>query len=107
MNLSTLRTTTARTLAVATLMSASLLAPPLAGAAMNRDFTNPAVIMSGEAVVASGACIAKYAVVLDDQSKPAGEIAQRVAKRCAREISRSAGLASRISRRICAIPNRI
>lgn len=58
------------------------------------DFTNPAVALSGQAVIASGTCIAKYAVSLDDASKPASEIAQRVAKRCSREITLSAGLAS-------------
>jgi len=94
-----MRNTTARfkiatSVALATLSGAALLAAPSAYAAINPDFSNPAVTMSGEAVVASGTCIAKYAVMLDDRSKPAAEIGQRVAKRCAREISRSAGLAS-------------
>jgi hypothetical protein len=80
-----------------------LLAAPLglganfAGAAMSPDFTNPAVIMSGQAVIASGACIAKYASALDDDSKPAAAIGRRVARRCSKEISRSAGLASWMS----------
>jgi hypothetical protein len=71
-----------------------LLGSDLASAEINPDFTNPAVAMSGEAVLASGTCIAKYAAIFDDRSKPAAEIGQRVAKRCAKEISRSAGLAS-------------
>lgn len=65
-----------------------------ARADVNPDFTNPAVTLSGEAVIASGTCIAKYASILDDRSKPAAQIGQRVAKRCAKEIALSAGLAS-------------
>jgi hypothetical protein len=80
--------------ALATLAGVALLAAGIANAAINPDFSNPAVAMSGQAVVASGTCIAKYAVMLDDRTKPASEIGQRVAKRCAHEISRSAGLAS-------------
>jgi len=64
------------------------------GAANTVDFNNPATAMSSDAVVASGTCIAKYVRVFDDATKPAAEIAQRVAKRCAKEISKSAGLAS-------------
>jgi hypothetical protein len=63
-------------------------------ASAETDFTNPAVALSGQAVIASGTCIAKYAASLDDNTKPAAEIGQRVAKRCSKEISRSAGLAS-------------
>jgi len=84
----------ARSLALAMLSGPVMLGAGYAHGAINTDFTNPAVTMSGEAVVASGTCIGKYAVMLDDRSKPAAEIGQRVAKRCAREISRSAGLAS-------------
>jgi len=79
---------------VAALSAAGLIAAGAAHAAIDPDFSNPAVAMSGEAVVASGECIAKYVVILDDRSKPAAEIGQRVAKRCSREISRAAGLAS-------------
>lgn len=79
---------------VAALSAVGFVAAGAANAAINPDFSNPAVAMSGEAVVASGTCIAKYVVILDDRSKPAAEIGQRVAKHCAREISRSAGLAS-------------
>ena len=50
--------------------------------------------MSSEAVIASGACIARYTVILDDPSKPAGQIGRQIAKHCAKEIARSAGLAS-------------
>lgn len=60
------------------------------------DFSNPATAMSEAAVIASGTCIAKYATALDDRSKPAAEIGRRIAERCAKEISRSAGLASLI-----------
>jgi hypothetical protein len=81
-------------MALATLPGAALLASGTAHAAITVDFSNPAVSLSGEAIVASGTCIAKYAAMLDDRSKPAAEIGQRVAQRCAREISRSAGLAS-------------
>jgi hypothetical protein len=84
----------ATSVALAMLSGGTLFAAGSAGAAINPDFSNPAVAMSGEAVVASGTCIAKYVVILDDRSKPASEIGQRVARRCAREISRSAGLAS-------------
>ncbi len=79
---------------LAALSVAGLFACGGAVAAMNPDFANPAVAMSGEAVIASGTCIAKYASALDDRSKPAAEIGQKVAKRCAKQISRSAGLAS-------------
>jgi hypothetical protein len=71
-----------------------LIAAGAASAAINPDFSNPAVAMSGEAVIASGTCIAKYVAILDDRSKPAAEIGQLIAQHCAREISRSAGLAS-------------
>ncbi len=82
--------------------NASLLAVVSAGAALlgaaaanaETDFSNPAVALSGQAVIASGTCIAKYAASLNDNSKPAAEIGQRIARRCAMEISRSAGLAS-------------
>ncbi len=66
----------------------------LANAADGPDFSNPAVAISSDAVIASGTCIAKYAAILDDRSKPAAQIGQRVARRCAAVISRSAGLAS-------------
>jgi hypothetical protein len=79
----------AATLAVAGLCSASI-----AGAAARLDFTNPAVGVSSEAIVASGACIARYTFILDDQSKPAAQIGRQIAKHCAREISRSARLTS-------------
>jgi hypothetical protein len=71
---------------------AGLFAATTAGA--ETDFTNPAVALSGQAVIASGTCIAKYAASLDDTTKPAAEIGQLVAKRCSKEISKSAGLAS-------------
>jgi len=87
-----------------TVKRARLLAALAAGAALfgvspafcevDRDFSNPGVAMSGEAVIASGTCIARYAAILDDHQQPAAAIGRRVAKRCAREISRSAGLAS-------------
>jgi hypothetical protein len=76
------------------LAAAGLFAATLANAEVAPDFSNPAVAMSSAAVIASGACIAKYAAALDDQSKPAAEIGQRVARRCAKAISRSAGLAT-------------
>jgi hypothetical protein len=78
----------------AVVSAAGLLGFRLANAAIDPDFANPAITMSGEAVLASGTCIAKYAVMLDDHSKPAAQIGQRVAKRCAKEITRSAGLAT-------------
>src|SRR5258708_23345579 len=80
-------------LAVA-LAAAGLCNAAFAGAATRPDFTNPAVGMSSEAVIASGVCIARYAVILDDPSKPAGQIGRQIAKHCAKEITRSAGLAS-------------
>jgi hypothetical protein len=76
------------------LSAATLLGAGGVGAAVNQDFTNPAVVLSNDAIVASGTCIAKYASRFDDGAKPVGEVAQRVAKRCAKEISRSAGLAA-------------
>jgi hypothetical protein len=78
----------------AVVSAAGLLGSQLANAAIDPDFANPAIAMSGKAVMASGTCIAKYAAMLDDGSKPAALIGQRVAKRCAKEISRSAGLAT-------------
>lgn len=83
-----------RTIASTALAAAGVLTASLALAAMSPDFTDPAVTMSGEAVIASGTCIAKYAAKLDDPSRPAAEIGQHIAKRCAKQISRSAGLAS-------------
>ncbi|MGO9992058.1 MAG: hypothetical protein ACLPTF_06040 [Steroidobacteraceae bacterium] len=80
--------------ALTALLSSALLGTGVASAAINPDFSNPAIAMTSDAVIASGACIAKYAAILDEPSKPAAEIGQRVAKRCAKEISRSAGLAS-------------
>jgi len=88
------RNTIAASVTLAILSAGALLCASAAGAAVNPDFSNPAVALSGEAVVASGTCIARYVVLLDDRSKPAAEIGQRVARRCSREISRSAGLAS-------------
>lgn len=76
------------------LAAVGFLAATIANAESAPDFSNPATAMSSEAVIASGTCIAKYAAALDDRSKSAAEIGQRVAKRCAREISRSAGLAT-------------
>jgi hypothetical protein len=73
---------------------ATFLGAGVAAAAINQDFTNPAVAMSNEAIVASGTCLAKFATRLDDGTKPVAEVAQLVAKRCAKEISRSAGLAA-------------
>jgi hypothetical protein len=78
----------------AALAVAGFFAAMIANAEAAPDFSNPAIAMSSEAVIASGACIAKYAAALDDQSKSAVEIGQRVARRCAKEISRSAGLAT-------------
>jgi hypothetical protein len=78
----------------AALAAAGLFVAMIANAEAPPNFSNPAIAMSSEAVIASGACIAKYAAALDDQSKSAAEIGQRVARRCAREISRSAGLAT-------------
>src|ERR1700712_5095594 len=80
---------------LSTLCIGAATLPAFAGTqGIDTDFTNPAVEMTGQALVASGRCIAKYAVKLDDGSKPAPEIGQRIAKQCARQISRSAGLAS-------------
>ncbi len=81
---------------VATVLAAGvgLVAAMTAGAEVTADFSNPATAISGAAVIASGTCIAKFATALDDRSKPATEIAQLVAQRCAKEISKSAGLAS-------------
>jgi hypothetical protein len=73
---------------------AALLCSMAANAEAATDFTNPAVAISNEAVVASGTCIAKYAARLDDNTKPAAEIGHLVAQRCSKEIARSAGLAS-------------
>jgi hypothetical protein len=78
----------------AVLAAAGLCNAPIAGAETRPDFANPAVGVSSEALIASGACIARYAAILDDQSKPAWQIGRRIAKRCGKEIARSAGLAS-------------
>jgi len=73
---------------------AGLFGTMASNAEVTVDFSNPATAMSGAAVIASGTCIAKFATVLDDPSKSATEIGQLVAQRCAKEISKSAGLAS-------------
>jgi hypothetical protein len=62
--------------------------------AADLDFSNPAVALSGKAIVDSGACIAKYTVQLNDASQSVAAVAAAVAKRCDREISLSAGLAA-------------
>jgi ATP-dependent protease ClpP protease subunit len=83
--------------AAAVLAAAGLLTARIANAGTALDFSSPAIAMSSEAVIASGVCIAKYAAALDDQSKSAAEIGQRVARRCAKQISRSAALATWMS----------
>jgi len=62
--------------------------------AADLDFSNPAVALSGKAIVDSGACIAKYTVQLNDASQTVAAVAAAVAKRCDREIALSAGLAA-------------
>jgi len=84
----------ASALASLVISGSSLAIADVANAAAGPDFSNPAVAISSDAVIASGTCIAKYAVLLEDRSKPAEQIGQRVARRCAAVISRSAGLAS-------------
>lgn len=59
-----------------------------------QDFANPAVNITNEAMVASGACIARSISELDDGSKAAPYVAKLVAARCAKQISRSVGLAT-------------
>jgi len=80
--------------AAALLSVVTVLATGVSGAAINQDFTNPAILMSNDAIVASGTCIAKYAARLDDGARSVADVAQLVAQRCAKEISRSAGLAA-------------
>ena len=93
-----MRNTLDRSMTFRVALAAALATAPFAGliahAEVAPDFSNPGIVMSSEAVIASGTCIAKYAAVLNDQSKSATEIGRRVAKRCAGEISRSAGLAT-------------
>jgi hypothetical protein len=85
------------------LISATLLlAIGLAGAARTAsagdlDFSNPGVAITADAIIASGACIAKYAALLDDGSMPAAEVGKRVANQCSTLISRSAGMAALVS----------
>ena len=74
-------------------MAVSLLGASVVGAE-SLDFSNPAVVMSGDAVIASGTCIAKYVAILNDESQPAESVGKNVAKHCNREITRSAGLAA-------------
>jgi hypothetical protein len=83
-----------KTACAAIAATAVLLGATLASAADSPDFSNPAVALSSEAVIASGTCIAKYAPLLEDRTRPAEEIGQRIARRCSKQISRSAGLAS-------------
>lgn len=78
---------------MAALALVGLECPGTAGAAVT-DFANPAVALSGEAIIATGSCIAKYTTALDDGSKPVVSIGRLVARHCSREITRSAGLAS-------------
>lgn len=92
-----IRTSLRISTAAACLAATAAAATPGIGRAnttLEPDFSNPAVAMSRDAVIASGTCIAKYAALLDDGAKPAAEIGQRVAKRCTGEIARSAGLSS-------------
>jgi hypothetical protein len=74
-------------------VGASFCLAAIASAA-DLDFSNPAVALSGKAIVDSGACIAKYTVQLNDASQSVAAVAAAVAKRCDREISLSAGLAA-------------
>ena len=83
-----------KTACAAIAVTAGLLGASLTSAADSPDFSNPAVALSSEAVIASGACIAKSAPLLDDRTRPAEEIGQRIARRCSKQIARSAGLAS-------------
>lgn len=79
--------------AIAAWALAGLLSAHTVGAAVT-DFANPAVAMSGDAIIASGSCIARYTTTLDDGSKPVVSIGRLVARHCAREISRAAALAA-------------
>jgi hypothetical protein len=87
-------TSTFKNASLIALLSAGFSLFGATAASADTDFTNPAVALSGQAVIASGTCIAKYAASLDDRTKPAEEIGRLIAKRCSKEISRSAGLAS-------------
>lgn len=78
----------------ALLTAVSLCGTPQAIAGHAPDFSNPAVTLAQRAVIASGACIAKYTALMDDASKSAADIGRMVADRCAKEISRSTGLAT-------------
>jgi len=80
--------------AVAIGMLAALTAAAAAASAGDLDFSNPAVALSSDAVVASGSCIAKYTVRLDDPSQSAELIAGQVAEHCAKEISLAAGMSA-------------
>jgi hypothetical protein len=86
-------TSKTKTLSVVAVLSAALFGATTAGAG-SEEFANPAFSISNQAVIASGTCIAKYVAVLEDASKPAAEIGQLVAKRCAKQIATAAGLAS-------------
>lgn len=79
---------------VAGLATTALFGAMAAHAEFTADFSNPATAISGEAIIASGTCIAKYAVALDDRTKTAAEIGRLVADRCAKEISKAAGLSA-------------
>ncbi len=78
-------------------MAAGLLGADLSLAAVEQDFSNPAIALSNEALVQTGTCIAHYAVKLDDGASPAAVVGRQVAARCAKQISLSAGLASWMS----------
>jgi len=80
--------------AVAIGMLAALTATATTASAADLDFSNPAVALSSDAVVASGSCIAKYTVRLDDLSISAEVIAGQVAEHCAKEISLAAGMSA-------------
>jgi hypothetical protein len=80
-------------------MAASLLGTELSFAAVEQDFSNPAIALSNQALVETGTCIARYAVELDDGSSPAAAVGRQVAAHCAKQISLSAGLASWMSGR--------
>ena len=90
---------TTRPVIGALMMSATMAAGVLSNHAQAEEPQNPAIAMTNEAMVATGACVAKYVGRLDNASLEPAAVAKQVAARCQHLITRSVGLATLMSGR--------
>jgi hypothetical protein len=83
----------------ALLASAWLVSYAVSNQAQAQELQNPATAITNEAMVATGACVAKYVGRLDDGNLEPAAVAKQVAARCQHEIIRSVGLVTQMSGR--------